>query len=308
MKENFEFIGRNYSEDEKTELTQALGDWSNESLEALEGELEKSEDELKMIQSLNSMVKEELDSLGISKHNSLPQERVHILDDKGFKTSFPESENKAFFSSNNDAIYLNKEVIDTKARMVSALLHEIIHRTSTRKFYADESGDIYDARVGYRINSNWKNPNRRERFRGFNEIMTDVTTYKILLKNKEVLKHDFEIDPEELKGPIFSYMNLAPILNSIIQKVAIDNKKTHQEIFDIFEKGQFESNILNLKVIEKSFGAGSLDIISLLGTLSNEQENGILEEMIGDYFSEVNEIKRKELGLKVLEFVSRSKE
>lgn len=306
MKESPEFIGRSYQEDEKKSLTESLKKWSEESSKLIEGELEKTEEELRMIETINSVIKSELESLGIETYEPISPEKIHVLPGDIFSEKFPDFKGKAFFLSTIDVVYVNKDRADTKARVFSGLVHELIHRASTTKFYADSDGGVHDARVGYRIRSPWKGAERENRLRGFNELMADYTVYKILLKNQTLLQESVGMTKEDVQGSIYTYMHYGPILESIVKKVSADKDKTPREVFDDLERGQFENNILVLKDIEYSFGQGSLEILSLLETLKKKEDNDKLEEMIKEFFAEEDESGRQHMRSKILAFIDGS--
>lgn len=307
MKENLTLIGRQYKKEERDDIKSTINKWSENSLKPIEGELEKTQEEVKMIEAINIIIDSELKSLGIENYNPVSPDSIHILTDKVFKEKFPDFKGSAFFLSTNDVIYVNKDKTDTNARLFSTLLHEIIHHTSKIKFYADNDGGIYESRVGYRINSPWKKSERKNRLRGFNELMVDFTMYKILLRNQKLLEDYVGITKQDIQGPIYTYMHYAPILESIINKISINKNISSKEVFKLLERGQFENNIFALKDVESSFGDGSLEILSLLGTLQEEDDNNKLEEMIKEFFCEENELKRQKIRFKILSFFDKSK-
>lgn len=306
MKEGPELIGRSYREEEKGSIDKTLREWSEESSETVEGELDKTEDELKMIETINSVIDSELKSLGIETYEPITPSKIHILSSNILKQKFPDSKGSSFFSSVDDVIYVNKDKEDTRIGMFSTLLHELVHRASKRKYYADTEDGIHDARVGYRIHSPWKEPGRQNRFRGFNELMTDYTVYKILIKKQEWLEDTLGITEEEIQGPLYCYMHYGPILEFIIKKIAIDKKISILEVFDNLERGQFQNNILILKDVERSFGKGALEILSLLQALKYKKDNDKLEEMIKDFFAEEDESGREGIRTKILAFVDKA--
>ena len=309
MERKPEFIGRRYQPDEKESRQDALRQWSEEASKPIEGELEKSEEEVRMIETVNAIIRGELESLGLTDYNPIPPEKVHVLPGEVFKERFPDYSEKAFFRSTSDVVFVNKDKVDTKARMFQTMLHELIHRASEAKFYADEkTGDIYDARVGYRIRSPWKGLEREDRLGGFNEMVVDFTAYRILLKNQQTLESDLGLTKEDIQGPIYTYMHYGPILESIVTKIAEDKGIPPVQVFSDLERGQFESNILVLKDVEKSFGKGSLEALSLLGTLRNEEDNEKLEVMVKDFFAERDETARQNMVVSIKEFVRKSQE
>ena len=304
MKENYEFTGRRYGDTEKEELEQTMQSWSEASLVPIDGELEKNEEEVLMLETINSFISDELEQLGIDTYEPISPERVHLLPESLYKEKFPDSTTKAFFLSTSDVVYLKRDTTSTKAQIFSTLLHELIHRASIKKFYYNQdSRSISDARLGYRLNSPWKEEGRQNRLRGFNELMTDFTVYKILLKNLQKLNADLGITKEDVQGPIFSYMHYGPILESILKKISAEKAVPLGKVFEDLERGQFASNLLVLKDVERSFGRGSLEVLSLLESLDDKEENQKLEQMIKDYFSEQDDEMRDFLGAKIKEFV-----
>lgn len=306
MKENPIFVGPVHEGNDKDEKVEELRSWSEESSKTLEGEPEKTEEEIKLIDMVNSLIGSELTDLGIEGYEPLPMDRIHILPDEVFKSHFPNSTSHAFFRATNDAVYINKSDAPTKAHLVYLLTHELIHRASTIKFYADDADHISEARVGYRIRSSWKENDRVSRLSGFNELMNDMTVFLIFRKNQELLEKDMGIAREEIKGPIYSYLRYIPIIQKIIEKVSVDKGISIPEAFRNFERGQFASNILVLKDVERSFGKGALEVLSFFGTLKNKEDNEKLDEMINGYFAEVDASKRQLLGIEINKFVNES--
>jgi len=298
MKEKFEFIGRKYSNKEKQSLHQQLQTWSREALVPVEGELEKTQEEIKIIEVINSLLADELKYLGIKQYKPILPAQVHILPGNIFDERFPEIKgNKGFFLSNDDVIYINKDKVDTKVRMLSILLHEVIHRTSRKKFYADQEQEssIYSARTGYRLRSPWKKQEREKRLRGFNEIVTDYTVWKIFSKNSARLESELGIAKEDLQGPIYTYMKDMPILETIIMKIAADKNISPSEVSDNFERGQFQPNLLVLKDVDRSFGRGTLKLLSCLGVLEPKSANDELTAFLKKLLLEPDKSKREEI-------------
>ncbi len=307
MKENPEFIGRHYDENEKDNLKKALNRWSDESLKQEEGESEKSEEEVRMINTINLIIRSELESLGIEGHDDVPLEKVHILSSEIFKRMFPDFQGNAFFLSTSDVVYFERNDSMTGAQKFSTLLHELVHRASVTKFYGNkEDGGIHDARVGYRIRSAWKEPKEGSKLLGFNEFMTDFTVYKILSKNQSILERDFGITKKDIRGPIYSYFNYSPIFDQILLKISKDKDIPLLEVVDDLERGLFEPNILVLKDVESSFGKGSLKVLSLLGSLKGDNCEK-LDEMIKNFFMEKDESKRVEMGDEINKFADESR-
>lgn len=303
MKENPQFIGRKYDNKEKEQLKEVLSTWSDKSKELINGELEKTQEEIESINIVNSMISDELNLLGIKNFETIPLEKIHFLLGEIFKKEFPNFKGMAFFRSTSDVIYINKDKVTNKAKLFSTLTHELIHRASTTKFYSEEkSGNLYTSRTGYRIQSPWKNNSIKHKLLGFNEMMTDSTVYKILHKNKNKLEK-IGVMEKDINGPIYSYMNYAITLNGIINGVSKYKNISKIEAFENLEKGQFQNSILVLKDIEKAFGKGSLEILSYLGGLDNKEDGEKIDKLIEKFFNETEESLREKIGQEILEFV-----
>jgi len=108
MKENFEFIGRQYSEEEASEQNEQMKKWSAESVKPIDGELEKTKDDVEVIDTANLILKNELESLRIEGFEPIPLGRVHILPAEVFEKQFPGFDGVAQFQSISDAIYVNR--------------------------------------------------------------------------------------------------------------------------------------------------------------------------------------------------------
>jgi hypothetical protein len=304
MKQSPEFIGQHYNQEERETLKEVLSVWAEESGMPVEGELEKDPKEIKTIEVINSVIGMEMKSLGIEGYEPMPLQNIHILSEEQFnKLNSPDL--NACYIATSDVIYLNRDARDNYPHFVAGLIHEIIHRTSAQRFYLDENDSVSGARVGYRLHSPWKTDLKRiDRLRGFNELMTDFTVYKILLKYNEVFEQELGITLDDTQTPIFTYMHYGPILESIVKKVEGSKNISGAEAFVALEKGLFDSSILALKVVDRMFGKGSVEVLSYLELYQDNVLNSELEERIKEYFEEPDENKRKYLGDKIRLFVA----
>lgn len=285
MREKIDFIGRNYSDNEKSTASKVINAWENIASEKIEGETEKSPYEKQVIAKLKDILDTELKTLGIENYNILNENNIHLLTTDLYQREFPKHpEHHGHYTSTDRSIFLNKDKTDTNIRFVSTLLHEMIHSISRQKFYFDNKKNITDARVGYRIHSKWKEDSRSSRFTGFNEVMTDYTVCKLLSVNIKNLA-DLNIKKEDLNSPIYSYLgNYQLIVDNIVEKIAEDKNITPWKAFNKLEAGQFENTILALKDLDRLFGEGSLEILGYLGEFEGEKMT-IMDNLIKKYFS-----------------------
>lgn len=302
MKENPEFTGLHHDEEKKEELQEVLHHWSQEAAKPIEGELEKTEEDIATINTVNTLIQDELRLLGIEKYEPATLENVHLLPAEVYEREVADPGSKAFFRSTDDIVYVNKDICKTKEQYTATLLHELIHRASTATFYLDpEHKDISDARVGYRLASSWKSE-KPTRLKEFNEQMVDLTTYKILSSNRDLLAERLGITSEDIDSPIYSYMEHGDIINSIINQVAEDTHTTPLEVFSKLERGQFEHTLFALKDIQHSFGKGSLEVLSVWGSLEDAGDNNTLTMMVKDFFMEKDAGKRHVLHAQIMKF------
>ncbi len=303
MERGPKFIGRKYSEDEKQEITKELRQWSEESKAPLEDEIEKTSEQLRMISVANQLIADEIAQLGISGYESIDPDRIHILrEETGSKTL----EGGSYTSANN-SIRIEISESSTSISFFSTLVHEMIHYASMQRFYSDHEDNVMEARVGYKIRSEWKDPIRRNMLRGFNEIVVEMTIIKILHNASDILKTEFGITEDDLAGPVYSYTEYAPLMYKILEELAVYKKIPIDDVFSELERGQFDSNLFVLKDIERLFGKGSLKILAYLGQLNDPALQSQMDQMVFEYFNTTNQDKRAALQQQIEVFFTKNR-
>ncbi len=304
MREDARFIGRRYENGEMGDIQSAMDEWRNKSATPLENEREKTTEELRMIRVANDLMREELESLSVPGYRDIEPERIHILGSGTYEKHFPSSEEKGVYSAVSDMIAIDADRAgSSKARLFTVILHEMIHRASKRKFNEDGTGAITEARVGYRVRARWKQPERHA-LTGLNEVLVEHTVLKIVRKNADRIEREFGIGPESLRGPLYVYMDYAPVLARIVQGMASHRGITETEAFDLLEKGQFTETILVLKDIDRIFGAGSLQVLSCMGTLRDDAACAEVDALVFAYFNATDENERHSLMANTLSLFS----
>ncbi len=284
-------IGRKYSNEEKIGIAEVLKEWSKESGKKVEGELEKTEKDIRMISIASSFIEAELTSLGIDRFEAIKDSNVHFVASGELGGS-----ESGHYSAVSDSVIIDTSGADTQSKVLATTVHELVHRASTQLFHAEEDGGIVEARVGYRIRSPWKEPIERQALTGFNEIMVESTVMKILARNAEQIQKEFGISLEDIRGPIYHYMEYSPVLSRIVAKVAEQKGTSPSEVFNDFERGQFDSNILVLKDIEKAFGKGSIEVLSYMGVISDPVARQEIDEKVQQYFESEDESEKTTLA------------
>lgn len=302
MTEKIEFNDRHQTQQELSGLREQVTEWRNESKFPVEGEIEKTAETLHIIDVINQMIEKELKATGIEDFEPIEAESVHILPDAHYEDLFPGDTADGFFRSTSDVVFVRESKLDTSAKMFALLIHELVHRASKQRFHFDpETKNISDARMGYRLNSQWKSPERVHRFRGFNELMVDFTTLRVMAGSLGQLEQEFSMTKEDVNGPIYSYMKDGDLISVLITGIAKSENMTTREAFEKLERGQFTS-LLVLRSVEKAFGKGSVDMLSLFGVIDGEKGQS-LNKIVKGFFASQDTVEREELSVSAHELV-----
>jgi hypothetical protein len=284
--ENFDFIGRKYSDEEKEVLNKQLQERFEHAHQPIEHELEKSDKDVELIDGINLIIEKELGEMGIDGFTSIDKEQIHFLSANQFEKEFPGNSSRGLHFSTEKGIYVNKDANPQNIQLLVTLFHEMIHCTSKTKYYSEDNV-IYDARSGYRVTSDWKEKDRAY-LEGFNELVVDYTVYFWLHKNTDFFEEKFGITKEDINGGHYAYMGIGMLMEKIVSSIAekrqkIDPEQGNMSVLADLIKGQFDNTLLFLKEVEETFGKGSIEILSKLGA-NTEENNPELFIKIMDYF------------------------
>lgn len=297
MKDVPKFIGRMYTEDEKSILNQIIQDEAAKGVEKIEGELEKTDEELETIHFANVIMDVWLKSRNIAFEQVIP-ERVHLFPTIKFHEHDTDPSTLGFYRISDDAIFIDHDKASSRAKLLSILVHEFLHRThdtsASHKLSASEEGEIFSARSGYRMTSAWKN--KSARFVGLNEIVLVYCQFQILNEAGAFLENTANISPSELlKSANYHYMQYADLLDAIVKGISTGEVDSQKEVYDKLVQGQFSNTMLVLKDIDRAFGKNSLRILSYLGAFDGEPRTQI-DSLVKEYFFEKNAEARKNLA------------
>src|SRR3989344_6732888 len=138
MEKQPRYIGAKYSEEDTKGLDQVMEAWAKEATTPLEGELEKTEEESRMVGVADDLIRKETESLGIQGYESVNSASVHLLPEEAYRKHFPgQSGEDGFYRAVSHAIAVNKGATDTKSRLLATVAHELIHRASAQRFHRD---------------------------------------------------------------------------------------------------------------------------------------------------------------------------
>lgn len=127
-----EIIGKSEEEKEriKEHFAKMLSDQNWKELESME--IEKSEEEIRIINLVNEESNKLLEKYGLEKFDIKP-ENVHLLRASDFEKLFETESNKkffrrsAFFTQEGQAIFVNQDKVSSKKEFARKKFHEFIH-------------------------------------------------------------------------------------------------------------------------------------------------------------------------------------
>lgn len=288
------------NEEERADVTEALNEWAENARVPLEGEQPKTEEELKMIQIINSFIAEEFERLGV-RESFIPidPEQVHLLSWNVFEKKYGKTLVFGSANSGTQAIYINKDFDPSPNAIFARIFHEMLHLASHQKFYFNrETHVIQDYRVGY----GQTNQEEEDEFRGFNEFLTDAAVFSIWGRHIGDLNAGLSFTEDEANNtPLAYFTRYMSLFREILFRVAEKRNETPGETADRFTKGMFTGEMMHLRDIEKIYGENALRVLSLLGkkdVSKDEMEN--VDQKVKEYFHETDEGKRKAIAEELL--------
>lgn len=300
MEENFEFkfTGPKDENDlEKKKAKDGLARLRLKGLEKIGGEIEKTELQKEAIRTVNQIILLIFRYFGIEKYEQIDPEQVHFLHTDEFNKNTDHS-NVGAYSPVDGGIIMNADKInDDKARLVATLLHEALHAVSEQYFYVKSSEDgkhFYDARVGLRTRSPWKDD--ESRMTGLNEFLVNSMVYYSLTKLTKMLNDRFGITVEDLQRPIYgSGTSYQDFFEELANKMAESKKVNINNFVGDLVRSHFSGSLLFLKDIDLIFGKGSIQVLSFLGSLKDKERVEKADALVEEYFLSAGEDRKKEI-------------
>ena len=301
LKIHFKGVSEENKEFVSEDIEKIRDKWGNK----IDGEYEKNEEEIKVINVANILLQEEIKKLGIEPRNPIENDRVHFLNKKIAESLMIDSDGA--YSLRKDAVFIVKDNFENgRLGLYTNVLHEIVHYYSIRSFIAIETknnNSINPYRSGYDV-KNLKE-DYHTHFRGFNEAVVEKIVQEILQKNNKKLTKEFKINEAERKNKnnsIFYYYGEIEILNTIIEKIAEFSKKNKENVWGQIKKGLFNGEMMYLREVEKVFGPGSLRVLAAMtseGSIKDIDEDEILNNL-NEFFKETSQEKRNSLAKQIL--------
>lgn len=265
-------IGKNLTPEKAAVWEKTAAETEKHGKELLEGEFEKTAEDLKMIEKINSYLAEEFEEAGAEgEMEPILPEQIHYLSQKSYNKNFSEEAmagSEALYSSAMKAAYINAEAYPARLKKHYATLHEATHAASPHQLLIKaEEAKIIARKCGYgTIYLHYLEEDKKyELFGGFNEAVTEKIARETLNKHKGEIAKEFNISEEETESfEVTAYEEYLGILDFVILKTARKNGETEEAVWNKIKKGYFEGKMAHLRDIERACGAGALKILAAL--------------------------------------------
>jgi len=256
--------GRKFSASEKTDAEELVKEWHQHGQEKIEGEREKTAEELLFIERFNGYLRELYLSLGMKQGTSIDATQIHILPSDAYQKIRGQSavDSCSAYGSKENVVMMRDT--DDKEAMFYNMAHESIHAVSFHSFRAEtkpQQPKVYRM-AGY----SFRNPKTRDMyFRGFNEALTERTAREILREHSEDMRATFNIPmtyEEAITGNQSRYSDYLQVLDELATHIADNSQETPGAVFARFQKGMFTGNMMALRDVERTLGKGSLRLLA----------------------------------------------
>jgi hypothetical protein len=267
------------------------------------GELEKTPEDLRIIEEVNLLLNEELEALGIEVHKNIDPQTIHFLNRSDFLKVSNMAGPRAFGDPISGHIYVDNEtkqgsIHPSDLNEFKLLLHESIHMLSHIKYYLDDQRKTLDTyRTGYFTNNVSNGEDVHDHFTGLNEAVTEAMALEVTEKNRATLDNTIHPTEEDWEyGLSGSYEAEREILEFIIKKIVEKNGEAEDEVWNRFKKGAFTGEMMHLRDIERVFGIGTLRVVAAI-------DSGTIMEKIEAAQGHVDIFKRNTVNKKILEYL-----
>jgi hypothetical protein len=284
MEKEFEIIGKGLDTDVTKEAISELKKRRQEALEPLDGELEKSPEEIEFINLVNCYLKQEFRKLGLNDPQDILPSQLHFLPSEVYLKNFPDAVEKSFTAFHSDKInsaYFDKSGTN-RLSFFKIIVHEIVHIDSFHKYLLasnkkQDKAKIFSYRSGYSISD----PRKEHRsLDWFNEAVVDKIALDILREHIDELRIKLNITPEEEKGSDDNFWPYLDAINAVINEVAKNKGEDSIAVWEKIKRGQFTGKMMHLRDVDKYVDKGLLEKIAELN------ENQIYDEDLPPGFPE----------------------
>src|SRR3989338_163132 len=292
----FEIIGKDLSNEERGVFSERVREGIIKSEERLDGELEKTELEIKMVGLINKYLKQELAGLDLEYEEVRPNQ-LHVFSPESFEKHFPGLHYNAFYHSANDQIYIRRGTQANELEYFKQVFHETIHLVSFHKFLVDKKSDRTGTyRLGY---ANTDPRLESDTFSGLNEAVVYKIAMDATFKNNKEIISTLEADKDKQTVTTW-YPRQLEVLDIILRKVAAVSGEDIVEVWKKFKYGEFHGNMMYLRNIEKALGKGGLRIIAMLPAGRSPDELSLIKDIMG-YLNIDDKKSREKMAQQILD-------
>lgn len=296
-------IGKNLTPEKTAVWTEHAEARKEKGKEFFEGEFEKTAEDLKMIEKINSYLAEEFEKSGAEeKIEPILPEQIHYLSTESYDKNFPkaaETGTKALYFEAQRAMYINAETFSKRMEKYYATLHEATHAAAvhqTRVKEKDGKPKIAVLKCGYGTTYLSEKGKFIYQFNGFNEAVTEKITRETATKHQEEIAKEFGLSKEEMISVPDCYGDFLKILDAAVKKTAEKSSETEEAVWEKIKKGYFEGEMMHLREIERACGAGALRILAAIGESPDFASRRQTSEMILIYFQTEDEAEKDEIA------------
>jgi hypothetical protein len=303
--ESFVFRGDTTSE-EKEKAVRALLVSQTESDYVMEGEYEKTNEELLFIGLINRYLEEKFKELGVEGFSPIEPRRIHLLNRSAFQF-IRRGDERGHFNALRRSIFINKEDEKDRMHLFVAILHEVVHCCSHQKFEVYEQKkknglnvDVY--RVGYSTNIHKDDTLGSEHghFNNLNEGITDIIVLEIFSKYRDEMIDLLKITEEEENQPMRFYPYVE-LIEMIAKKIAEYRHKDYATVIKKFERGAFTGDMMHLRDVEQIYGPGSLRVLAATHSDVRVVYSAEMVDKVFRYFETDDEREREKIVTDILD-------
>lgn len=279
MEREFEIFGKNLEEDDVKKATTDIVDYREKFLQKMDGELEKTPEELKFIKFADKSLREEYKELDIEEKNPrFKPEQFHIYPEKQYINRFSNFSNRgvdAFYDPDTDGVIFKKS--NDRISLYYNILHEGIHVDSFHKYLINkDTGKTSTYRTGYLITDERKSDQENkyfERLRLINEAIVEKTTRDVFRKNINKFINDFAITEEEIKKSrhYTLYDCILDVMENIVAEVAKKKGENQNTIWRRLKRGLFTGEMMHLRDFEKYADKGLLNKLANIKSIADAE-------------------------------------
>lgn len=296
-------IGKNLTPEKAAVWEERAEERKRKGKESFEGEFEKTAEDLKMIEKINSYLAEEFEESGAKeKMEPISPEQIHYLSQESYAKNFSEAVEMgatALYFEVQRAIHINAETFSKRMEKYYATLHEATHAAAVHQTRVEEKEGkpkIAALKCGYGTTYLPEKGKFIYQFIGFNEAVTEKITRETVTKHQEEIAKEFGLSKKEIMSVPDFYGDFLKILNAAVKKTAKKSGEAEEAVWKKIKKGYFEGEMMHLRDIERACGAGALRMLAAIGESPDFASRAETSEMILIYFQTDDEAEKEEIA------------